>query len=274
MADDASTRFPFISLEKALAKAQQLFDGDRAGKPMPVVTAFELWGYSPKSSGGFQTTGALKQYGLLEDEGSNADRKLKLTGAARRYFLDERDEIRADMIAAFALHPPLFRWLWKKDRWSEGIPADTVARSHLKVERNLNDQSARSLLTIFKENVQFAGLKPSANQDTPLESAAQTEPAHKRSVEAELAKAMVLETATAAVSAHASAAPSPFLSPEGVAAIDARIVGGRVIINANVDLKGLRKLRRQIAMFEQMLSMDDEDDEVGTIEETQKRFVG
>ena len=39
-------------------------------------------------------------------------------------------------------------------------PADTVARSHLKAERGLNDQSARSLLTIYKENLAFADLKP------------------------------------------------------------------------------------------------------------------
>ncbi|RWG11400.1 MAG: hypothetical protein EOQ55_28560 [Mesorhizobium sp.] len=268
--DDASTRFPFISLEKALSKAQQLFEGDRTGKPMPVVTAFELWGYSAKSSGGFQTTGALKYYGLLEDEGSNADRKLKLTNAARRYFLDERDETRAAMLADFALNPPLFRWLWTKDGWSEGIPADTVARSHLKIERNLNDQSARSLLAIFKENVQFAGLKPSANQDTPLESPPQTEPTPKAQVETErspmTSTASPMETLYSQVLATSGA-------PEG-AAIDARIVGGRVIINANVDLKGLRKLKRQIAMFEQMLSMDDEDDDVETSEAAAKRFVG
>ncbi|MER8380946.1 hypothetical protein [Mesorhizobium sp. M1399] len=259
-ADDASTRFPFISLEKALAKAQQLFDGDRSGKAMPVPTAFELWGYSPKSSGGFQTTGALKYYGLLEDEGANADRKVKLTTAARRYFLDERDEIRAAMIADFALNPPLFRALWTKDGWSEGVPADTVARSHLKVERNLNDQSSRSLLTIFKENIQFAGLKPSVIQDDPLESPVQAEPDTKASPEPERGKIM-----------HPAALPTMEIprafanvvppSPESGVAIDARIVGGRVIINADVDLKGLRKLRRQIAMFEQMLSMDDEDDE-------------
>ncbi|CAI2932033.1 hypothetical protein [Aminobacter niigataensis] len=260
MAEEASTRFPFISLEKALSKAQQLFDGDRSGKAMAVTTAFELWGYSPKSSGGFQTTGALKYYGLLEDEGANAERKLKLTGAARRYFLDERDEIRADMIAEFALNPPLFRVLWTKDGWSEGIPADTVARSHLKIERNLNDQSSRSLLAIFKENIRFAGLKPSAGQDTPLESPDEGEPLHKAPEETERGKVMATTASAVPGSLRAFANVVP-PSPEGGAAIDARIVDGRVIINADVDLKGLRKLRRQIAMFEQMLSMEDEEDD-------------
>lgn len=270
-ADDASTRFPFISLEKALAKAQLLFDGDRSGKAMPVPTAFELWGYSPKSSGGFQTTGALKYYGLLEDEGANADRKVKLTAAARRYFLDERDEPRAALIADFALTPPLFRVLWTKDGWSEGIPADTVARSHLKIERNLNDQSSRSLLTIFKENIQFAGLKPSVIQDHPLESPAHAEPDTKASPEPERGKAMNTATSQSAVEMPRAFANVPTAPQESGAAIDARIVGGRVIINADVDLKGLRKLRRQISMFEQMLSMDDEDDE-GT--EKDKGVVG
>lgn len=130
---------------------------------MQVLTAFELWGYSPKSSGGFQTISALKSYGLLDDDGVNSDRKVKLTNEARHYFLDERDEHKNALLAKFALTPPLFKSLWEDDGWKEGIPADTVARSRLKLDRQMNDQSSRSLLSIFKENVQFAGLHGSAS---------------------------------------------------------------------------------------------------------------
>ncbi len=161
--DDASTRFPFINLEKAINRAQQMYSADRSGKPMAIPTAFELWGYSPKSSGAFQTIAALKSYGLIEDEGANADRRVKLSSSAKRYFLDERDDHRKGMLEAFALEPPLFKVLWDRDKWSEGIPADPVARSHLKIERNLNDQSARTLLGIFKDNIQFAGLISDVN---------------------------------------------------------------------------------------------------------------
>jgi len=168
--DDASTRFPFISLEKAIGRAQQIFAGDKSGKPMAVPTAFQLWGYSPKSSGGFQTVSALKSYGLLEDEGANADRRVKLTATARRFFLDERDEVRNTMLAQFALTPALFRALWERDGWADGIPADTVARSHLKVERNLNDQSARALLGVLKDTLHYAGIKAGADIKEPLES--------------------------------------------------------------------------------------------------------
>ena len=170
MSEDVSTRFPFINLEKALARASQLFAADKAGRPMLVPVAFEVWGYSPKSSGAFQTVAALKQYGLIDDEGANDDRRVRISDAARRYFLDERDEVRAGKLGGFALAPPLFRTLWEADGWSAGVPADTVARSHLKLERNLNDQSARSLLSIFKENIQFAGLKAGLPMTPSVES--------------------------------------------------------------------------------------------------------
>lgn len=166
----STVRFPFINLEKSLARAGQIYEGDRSGKPMAVATAFELWGYSPKSSGGFQTISALKAYGLLDDDGANEDRKVRLTAEARRYFLDERDEVRQGMLASFALAPTLFKALWEKDGWSDGVPADPVARSHLKIERHLNDQSARSLLSILKDNIQFAGLRGGADPKSDLDS--------------------------------------------------------------------------------------------------------
>lgn len=185
--DEATSRFPFINLEKSLSRAQALFAGDKSGKPMAIPTAFELWGYSPKSSGGFQTISALKSYGLLEDEGANSERRVKLTAAARRFFLDERDDIRNGMLKDFALSPSLFAVLWHRDKWSEGIPADTVARSHLKIERGLNDQSARALLGIFKENMHFAGMHAGQPEGHWAESSVDTrvdanpEEAHKDS---------------------------------------------------------------------------------------------
>lgn len=246
--DDVSTRFPFINLEKALYRAEQLFKGNKAGTPMAVPVAFELWGYSLKSSGAFQTLAALKGYGLIEDEGANEDRRIRLTEAARLYFLDERDDVRALMLSDFALTPPLLYALWTTDRWSEGLPADAVARSHLKIERKLNDQSARSLLNIFKDNIAFAGLMNVA-----------TEPK-----EAEYAETSIMGNGdeeglnfygfpTKINEAHLNAVSIPS------SGIDARISGERVIISANVDLKGLRKLKKQIELFERMLLLSEED---------------
>ena len=169
-AKNAGTRFPFINLEKAVARAQQLFDADQRGREMAIAGAFSVWGYSEKSSGGFQTIAALLMYGLLKDSDGGDSRKVGLTDEALRYFRDEREEERKKLAKDFALNPKLISALWKD--WHAEPPADTIARSHLKAGRGLSDQSARSLLAIYKENLAFAEIK---STDKPSETG-QVEP--------------------------------------------------------------------------------------------------
>ena len=153
MAALPSTRFPFVNLTKALDRAEKIFISDRGGKGLKMPGAFAAWGYSPKSSGGFQTVGALMGYGILDDEGSKEDRLLKLTQAARRYFLSEIEEDRAALRDQFARSPKLFAHLL--DQWDEGTVPDPVARTYLKTEIKLNDQSAKSALSIYKDNLEL-----------------------------------------------------------------------------------------------------------------------
>ena len=156
---EADLRFPFINLEKAMQRAEQIFRVDPQGRPMAVPTVFEVWDYSAKSSGGHQTIGALRLYGLLDDSGSGNDRRLFLSDAGKRYFLDERDEEKRKLLKKFVLAPPTLAALWNV--WNASPPADNIARSFLKLERGMNDQSARALLGIYKDNIAFADLKGS-----------------------------------------------------------------------------------------------------------------
>jgi hypothetical protein len=150
----ASIQFPFINLEKAVGRAKQLYDADQRGQEMSVATAFAVWEYSEKSSGGFQTISALKNYGLLEEGGSG---KVKLTKHAMDFFRDEREDHRAQRLQDFATNPPLLMELF--NHWGSHVPSDTVARSYLKIDRGLNEQSSRAVLGIFKENIAFANVK-------------------------------------------------------------------------------------------------------------------
>ncbi|MFW2829292.1 hypothetical protein [Sphingomonas sp. ID0503] len=163
MADTPSTRFPFINLTKALDRAEALYNDDRRGNGLKMPTAFASWGYSDKSSGGFQTVAALKGYGLLADAGANAERAVKLTDAARKYFMTEIEDDRAELRATFALSPNLMRHLHK--HWGDELPSDPVARSYLKTEIGLNDQSARAALGIYKDNLTFVFNKGSGDGD-------------------------------------------------------------------------------------------------------------
>lgn len=162
----AGTRFPFINLEKAIGRAKELFDADQKGREMTLTGAFAVWNYSEKSSGGFQTIAALKMYGLIKDSSGGDSRKIALTDAALRYFRDEREDEKKKLAREFAVTPKLIAALWKE--WHGAPPADTVARSHLKAERGLHDQGARSLLAIYKENLTFAELKGDVKVPEPL----------------------------------------------------------------------------------------------------------
>lgn len=153
MAKPVLTKFPFISLTKAIERARALYDSDPGNRGMSVPIAFAAWDYSGKSSGGFQTVSALKQYGLVRDEGANDDRKVKLTDAARRYFASEIAHDRAQYERTFAVSPAVMKHL--AEHWNFGCPPDNVARTYLKNDLGLNEQSARSLLGIYKENQNY-----------------------------------------------------------------------------------------------------------------------
>lgn len=148
-------RFPFISLSRAIERAREI---NKNAGPHPILAseAKKLWGYTEKASGGFQTTAALKYYGLVLTSGLKDRRQLKLTSDARRYFLDERPEIHEELIKKFALHPVAFAKLW--EQWKSTPPTDPVARSTLKVNFGYAENAAAELLALYKTNLAFAKL--------------------------------------------------------------------------------------------------------------------
>ncbi len=80
-----SPSFPFIGLREALERARGFYEAEQRNAARPE-TAAAHWGYSPKSSGGKQTTAALRAFRLLE-----GDTLVKLSGRALRILLDERE---------------------------------------------------------------------------------------------------------------------------------------------------------------------------------------
>lgn len=150
-----ASRFPFITLAKALERALVLHKA--AGQHAALVSDLpKLWGYADKASGWRQTIAALKYYGLLTDSGSKDRRRVKLSDDARRYFLDERPEVHEDLNRKFALLPRALSSLWAK--WRASPPADSIARSTLKIEFGYAENAAAELLNVYKANLAFAKL--------------------------------------------------------------------------------------------------------------------
>src|SRR5207244_4315932 len=99
-----SPQFPFISLERCVARAKEFeaVYGQNSGRPVNVVKA---WGYTEKGSGGIQTIAALAAFGLLDDEGSGDTRKLRLSPLAITILKDKRPGAAESALKQAAIKP-------------------------------------------------------------------------------------------------------------------------------------------------------------------------
>lgn len=285
MADvESGQRFPFINLEKAIGRANELYIADQRGGEMSIAGAFSVWGYSEKSSGGHQTIAALKGYNLLL---SPQPGKVQLSKDAMTYFRDEREEQRNKLLQAFARHPAMLRSLWNS--WGAQPPADTLARSHLKVDRGLSEQSARSVLGIYKENIAFANLKGSdkipefdlglseAKADPPptikvgdyvqwTSSGVDQFKVPRKVTEINGRHAFVHGSLTGLDMNELTVVPPPAAGPTPAGAglpktggdgndISVLLVSNRLQITADVDDKGLEKLEQMLVKYKEILKM-------------------
>jgi hypothetical protein len=153
---ERSPNFPFINLENALERAKLFYQEERKGSA-PFLAAARHWGYSPSSSGAMQTVAALKSYGLLTDEGSGAQRKVRLSDLAIRILLDLRPDTPdlGRLKRTAALSPPTAAEIYEK--WPDGLPSDPTLHHFLTLERNFSQESAYRVCRIIKENEVFTG---------------------------------------------------------------------------------------------------------------------
>lgn len=161
MTDDGKKRerspnFPSISLEDALLRARQLYDREKRGMTALSVIA-KHWGYSLKSSGFLQAVGALKTYGLMEDEGRGLDRRARLTDLALRILLDPRVDSpeRKALIRDSAHNPVIAQEIL--ERYPDNPPSEDNLEHHLIFELGFQPVAAKLAVRTFLENNEFAG---------------------------------------------------------------------------------------------------------------------
>lgn len=145
-----SPSFPFISLRIALERARALYDVEKRSAVRPE-TAAGHWRYSGKSSGGKQTIAALRQYGLLEGEGT-----VRLTDQAVRLLLDEGSPERERLLQKAALLPGIHAKLWAK--YGPALPEDSSLRLSLVLGEGFNDNTVGELIAEYRETLEFAKL--------------------------------------------------------------------------------------------------------------------
>ena len=152
-----SVSYPFIGLEEAVRRARTFYEAERRNAA-PVVSAVEHWGYAEKSSGGRQTIAALIQFGLLMDEGSGEERKVRLTDLALDIVLDEDGTFRRkDALRAAAKLPKLYAELISQFPLPD-LPSDQTLKYFLLREKAINANAVDACMRNFRETLRYSGL--------------------------------------------------------------------------------------------------------------------
>jgi hypothetical protein len=118
-----------------------------------------------------QTIGALKQFGLLSDEGNGPTRKIRLTNDALRIVLDKiaTSPARLEALKRCFLAPKIFYELWEK--YGENLPSDQTVLNHLTLERKLSGAApfsdAGSIELLANYRLTMAFVAPNEMQDAP-----------------------------------------------------------------------------------------------------------
>jgi hypothetical protein len=161
-ADTSRTRspaYPAITLENAIAKSRQLYAAeDHRFANIEAVASH--WEMGIKSSGFQVSIAALKQFGLITDEGSKENRKIKLTELALDILEHPTDSEKfKEAVKAAALFPKIHRELWEK--YESKMPTDVSARIYLVREREggrFNKNYVDAFIAQYKETMAFAKL--------------------------------------------------------------------------------------------------------------------
>ncbi len=152
--------YPFLSLRDAISRVQTLWQHEKRN-PAPIPVAASHWDYAAKSSGAFQTISALKQFGLLNDEGSGDKRQVRLSEPALAILREEQgSEEWLSQIRAAALRPPIHRELW--DRFKTEA-SDKNLQTYLVFDRKFAEFGATTLIKLYRDTINFARLAESDN---------------------------------------------------------------------------------------------------------------
>ncbi|WP_019867865.1 hypothetical protein [Methylovulum miyakonense] len=151
-----SPNYPAIDLGAAVDLATK-FEKLAKRHPYPVSAAVEkAWEMKPGSSRGLQMVAALKQFGLITDEGSGDARKIKLTDSGARIIANVPNK--SEILKELALQPKVHFDIWEANNGS--IPPDETLRHYLSFDYSppFNSDSIDGFLKQFRGTLSFSGL--------------------------------------------------------------------------------------------------------------------
>lgn len=150
-----SPNYPAIDIGKAIDRVRTLYGIERQHS-MSATQAVKHWGYSTLNSPGGGQLAALARFGLIEDEGTKDDRKVRVTDLAVK-ILEHPDPVERDAgVRDAAMLPAVHQDMWQK--YGADLPSEDNLRWFLTRERGFSENGAKDFLKEYRATIDFAKL--------------------------------------------------------------------------------------------------------------------
>lgn len=244
MADTRSPRYPNISLADAISKARLVYEKEHLSALTPGVAA-EAMGYKGLNGASLKVISSLRKYGLLDGRGD----EVRITKDAQTLIIDDpKSPDYHKALLRTALNPEIFTELRRQypGKASERNISVYLEKSGFKPDAA--ELTAKNYLETMTLVEGLDGLYDSQDE--------KSEPATAMKSDTHVSSGPSVSNVNAGQSSGtAIGLPTPL--PVGVGLPPMRVVqhGDRLEIQAVVDLSGLRKLKRVLNNYEQILIM-------------------
>ncbi len=156
---DRSPAFPYLSLQEAVARTQDLY-AHYTQHPARMKNIAPVWGFSPGSSSLLRNVAAVKSYGLIEVSGTGEDRRISISKLGNRLVNDKRPGVREDAIREAFTSCEILNYFFGK--WGAKRPPTDECISELTIDMGFTSDAARKFISVYDESVSFANVQETA----------------------------------------------------------------------------------------------------------------
>lgn len=165
-----SPAYPSMDLREAVEKIAIVYRHEKR-HPVPVAVVARHCDYSDlKSSSSMRFIAAIKQYGLVAEEGSGEDRKVRVSDLALDILLADSPDSpkRLASLRSAALMPEVYKKIWA--HFHGNLPSDATIREFLIRSLDFNDTVVNLLIKKFRSTIAYGGLLEGERPDMELAS--------------------------------------------------------------------------------------------------------
>lgn len=151
-----SPAFPYVGINEVTQYLRAFYDASK-GNFSPINLAFTSMGLKTTSSTSNRIMSTMLGYGILEDEGSRNDKKVKITQIGERLLKESREELLLRVKREAVLNDEMMNNVFSK--YKNSLPNDAIMKSSLEIDFQFTEDAAKRFIKVIRDNYSYAELE-------------------------------------------------------------------------------------------------------------------